>query len=87
MSNPLFAVRKLGEMELRGRFYSTDPSELSIAEKHLICQHLGFYLEDDILFEPTAWSLGEALIGRSPDLTMRNGRQFWIYRPDEQLPA
>jgi len=87
MSNPLFTVRKLGEMELRGKFYSTDPSELSIAEKHQICQRLGFYLEDGILFEPTAFSCGELIIGRGPDITTESGRRFWVYGPDERLPA
>jgi len=79
--------QKAGEMKLRGKFYSNDPSDLSTAEKHLICHHLGFLLEDDILFEPTAWSLNDVLMGRSPDYTTKSGRKFWIYRPDERLPA
>jgi hypothetical protein len=30
---------------------------------------------------------GEAIIGRSPDITTESGRKFWVYGPDEQLPA
>jgi hypothetical protein len=74
-------------MELRGKFYSSDPSELSIADRHLICQCLGFYLENDILFENTARACGELIIGRGPDITTGSGRKFWVYGPDEQLPA
>jgi hypothetical protein len=87
MSNMLFTVRKLVEMALLGKFYSSDSSALSRGEKLFVCRHLNLSLEDDIeFFGPTGYSMGEAIIGRKPDLKTDSGRSFWIYGPDEQLP-
>ena len=87
MSNTLFTVRKLGGMRLCGKFYSSDSSKLSRDEKLFVCRHLNLALEDDIeFFGPTGYSMGEAIIGRKPDLKTDSGRSFWIYGPDEQLP-
>jgi hypothetical protein len=85
MSNTLFTVRKLGEMRLCGKFYSSDSSKLSRDEKLFVCRHLNLALEDDIeFFGPTGYSMGEAIIGRKPDLKTDRGRSFWIYGPGEQ---
>jgi hypothetical protein len=93
MSNPLFTITTPGRpnqpSRLLGKFYTSDPTPLSTAEKHLLCQHLGvtFRIEDGLLFERTAWSCEDALIGRTPDYTLIDGRKLWIYRPDEPLPV
>jgi len=90
MSNPLFIVTTPGERhrqpQLLGRFYTSDHSPLSTAEKHLICNRLNVAFEDGLLFESTALACGDALIGRAPDCTLPNGRKFWVYRPDERMP-
>jgi hypothetical protein len=94
MSNRLFTITAPGtpnrQPQLLGKFYTSDPAPLSTAEKNLICQHLGITFrtfEDGLLFEPTAWACDDALIGRSPDYTLIDGRRLWIYRPDEPLPV
>lgn len=91
MSNPLFTLTTPGEAhrapELLGKFYTSDNSPLSSAEKDLICKHLNLAFDDGLLFEATALACGDVLIGRPPDYTTKEGRKFWIYRRNEQLPA
>src|SRR5258708_5565523 len=89
MSNPLFTVstpERHRAPKLLGKFYTNDLASLSRGEKHLICEHLNLAFEDELLFEATAWACSDAVIGRPPDYTLTNGRKFWIYQSDQQLP-
>jgi hypothetical protein len=87
MAHQLWTVRRWGEeTELRGRFFASDSGPPSPAEKMAICRHLGISLTPDALLEATSQSADESSLPPEPDLVGENGRKFWVYRLDQQLP-
>jgi hypothetical protein len=91
MSNSFFTIMPVsGEHQvptLLGRFFTSDHSSLSVVERQLVCQQLNLPSDEGLLFEPTGWSLSDALIGRACNYTTKTGRKFWIYGLNEPLPA
>jgi hypothetical protein len=86
MAHQLWTVRRPGESELRGRFFASGVGPISPAEKKEICPLLGITLRPDTLFERTWKSADESFLPPEPDFTSENGRRFWVYRLDQQLP-
>jgi hypothetical protein len=87
MAHQLWTVRRPGESELRGRFFASGVGPISPAEKKEICPLLGITLRPDTLFERTWKSADESFLPPEPDFTSENGRRFWVYRLDQQLPV
>ena len=87
MVNALWTVRRPGESELRGRFFASGFGPIPPAEKMAICRHLGISLTPDTLLETTSQSADESFLSPEPDFTGENGRNFWVYRMDQQLPV
>jgi hypothetical protein len=70
-----------------GRFYTSDSGAILPGEKAEICKRLGKSLMPDTLFEGTGWGADESFLRPQPDFTSENGRKFWVYRMDQQLPV
>jgi hypothetical protein len=87
MANALWTVRQTGESKLRGRFYASGAGPIPAADKIEICHRLGIWLTPDTLFEPTHKSADESSLPPEPDFVVENGRKFWVYRLDQQLPG
>jgi hypothetical protein len=88
MAHQLWTVRRWGEeTELRDRFFASDSGSPSPAEKMAICRHLGISLTPDTLFEATHKSTDESFLPPEPDFRGENGRKFWVYQMDQQLPV
>ena len=86
MAHQLWTVRRLGELELQGRFFASESGLHSDADKMAICRVLGISLTPDTLFEGTGRSADESFLRSRSYFTGENGRKFWVYRMDEQLP-
>ena len=83
----LFTIRRESDpTRLTGKFIVSGPGDLSDEEKKQISSRLDINLSPDYLFEATSYGISRNLIGRGPDFTMPNGREFWIYREHEQVP-
>jgi hypothetical protein len=52
-----------------------------------ICHILGISLTPDTLFEATLQSADKSFLPPEPDFVGENGRKFWVYRMDQQLPV
>ena len=84
----VFTIRKISDpTRLAAKFIASEPGDLSEAEKEQISSLLHITLSTDLLFEPTSYSVDRNLIGRKPDFTTPNGREFWLYREHEQVPV
>jgi hypothetical protein len=79
-------VRIPGEQKLRDRFYSTDSGPIAPTDKFEICRRLGITLTPDTLFETSFSGADESFFKSEPYFTGENGRKFWVYRMDDQLP-
>jgi hypothetical protein len=86
MAHQFWTVRRPAESKLRGRFYASGGGPISSVDKIEICRRLGIWLTPDTLFEPAFKSVEESFLSPEPDFTGENGRNFWVYRMDQQLP-
>jgi len=75
------------EAELRGRFFASGSGPPSPVDKMAICHILGISLTPDTLFEATLQSADKSFLPPEPDFVGENGRKFWVYRMDQQLPV
>ena len=83
----VFTIRRISDpTRLAAKFITSEPGDLSDAEKEQISSLLHFPLSPDFLFEPTSYGVNRNLIGREPDFRTPNGREFWLYREHEQVP-
>ena len=83
----VFTIRRISDpTRLVAKFIASEPGDLSDAEKEQISFRLHFTLSPDFLFEPTSYGVDRNLIGREPDFTTPNGKEFWLYREHEQVP-
>ena len=87
MAHRLWTVRRPGESRSRGRFYASGGGPISSVDKIEICHRLGIWLTPDTLFEPAFKSVDESVLPEEPDFVGENGRKFWVYRMDQQLPV
>jgi hypothetical protein len=86
MTRQFWTVRLPGESRSQGRFYASGSGPISSADKIEICHRLGIWLTSDTLFEPTHKIADKSSLPPEPDFVGENGRQFWVYRMDQQLP-
>jgi hypothetical protein len=83
----VFTIRRISDpTRLAAKFITSEPGDLSEAEKEQISSLLHFTLSPDFLFEPTSYSVNRNLIGRQADFRTPEGREFWLYRQHEQVP-
>ena len=86
MAHQLWTVRILGELELQGRFFASESGLPSDADKMAICRILGISLTPDTILEVTGMSADESFLRSRSYFIGENGRKFWVYRMDDQLP-
>ena len=83
----VFTIRRISDpTRLTAKFITSEPGDISDAEKEQILSLLHFALSTDLLFEATSYGVNRNLIGREPDFKTPNGREFWHYREHEQVP-
>jgi hypothetical protein len=83
----VFTIRRISDpTRLVAKFIASEPGDITDAVKEQISFRLQFTLSPDFLFEPTSYGVNRNLIGRDPDFTTPNGREFWVYREHEQVP-
>ena len=82
----VFTIRRISDPTRLVAKFIAEPGDLADTEKEQISSLLHLTLSPDFLFEPTSYRVNRNLIGREPDFSTPNGREFWLYREHEQVP-